>query len=35
MCFLGNKTGLLRLSSWKGKTRVGKSVKSTPGAGQV
>ena len=35
MCFLCNKTGLSRLSSWKGKKTVGKSVKSSPGAGQV
>lgn len=35
MCFLCNKTGLSRLSSWKGKKAVGKSVKPSPGAGQV
>lgn len=34
MCFLCNKTGLSRLSSWKGKKAVGKSVKPSPGAGQ-
>ena len=35
MCFLCNKTGLSRLSSWKGKKTVGKSVKPAPGGGQV
>ena len=35
MCFLCNKTGLSRLSSWKGKKTVGKSVKPAAGAGQV